>query len=638
MSRKTKKEKDENNKNKLLKNVFTITDDNYDFIKNISSKSGFIWNENYYMNANKYMTCLHIHEFMPNSYPEFLSFLIDLPFTFVSLDGEEMQKEEYKKVTDKFMRVENDKINESNRFSETSESMDNLQSMGNFIRELQEKEHTSKLITLRVYVFAYTLEELQKRVNYLDDLMSDKELHGYIKLNNLKADVRAITSFSNPVRKMVSSETVSNFAQRSEINYVDKNAMLLGVTKRGNFALNIFKFKGNANRNIMAIGGMGSAKSTLLKKIVNGNLLTNLKENTFVIHMLDIHKEYVDFCHMHGIPIISVDENNNVNIMQIFYTENADNIITKNDISTQISNVVETFDNMTRYNRKQTLDKLSVLLTSCYERYLKKNLDDIKNDDWLLLSEVLDLVTKKIRNNELNNEELIDYSNIQLGLNKMCSVYGYMFNVHTNLNFDLSKSFCLDVSFLANNKDINVKAGYVTLLQSYLSKAISINRWKNENEMKRLGIDVHDLYEPIYKHMILIDETMQYATSGFIKVCTAQNKLQRKCYSLSAYVIHSTSDIENENSSDTVDISNVKELFKLAPHKFLGLMDGDSINKMYKENLIPQLNERDVLNISNFKIADDESRPYLYVNQNNEKIYFYNVATRFQLQYFGGGR
>lgn len=47
-------------KNKVISSEkkLVLNNENYEIFKKISSKTGIKWNELYYMNANKYFTCL----------------------------------------------------------------------------------------------------------------------------------------------------------------------------------------------------------------------------------------------------------------------------------------------------------------------------------------------------------------------------------------------------------------------------------------------------------------------------------------------------------------------------------------------------------------------------------------------------
>lgn len=633
MKKKQKREKEHNNK-------INVSKKNFDFLDKIISRSGYVWHENYCLNGNQYVSCLQICDYMKSSYPNFLNYVMDMPFTQVMMDFEEIERDEFSNRTNKVMKKENDNANDTKHFSEFAESEDNKAFMSAFLNELKNTDNKAKLMTIRVYVSAPSLKELQERTNLIDMFLTDNEMYGYIKFNNLKSDMRALTSFNNPVKKMVSSETCSDFCQRSIVNYIDSNSTVLGRTRYGVFAPNIYKFGLVPSRNVMVIGGMGAGKSALIKKLLNGYLCKGMLNDSFVLQLFDIHHEYDDFCHEFKIPILSVNENNNVNLCQIFYVINNsnDDIIRRNDIATKISVIVSTFDGVTNYGRKETLDALTNLLTEFYEPYVDHHLNEYKNDDWLLLEKVKAKVIEVRKNKELRESDDKDYHDILLGLEKMCGTYGHLFNRHTNMNFNLSKSFCIDVSFLEGNEDKNVKSGYISLMQDYLSQAMRINLEKNERMMKEQNVTAHDLNEPLCTHIVLIDETMQFASKSFVNTCSSQSKYQRKAYSGTIYVIHSSSDVENKDNIEMHDISSVKELFKLSPHKFIGITDGESILDMKEKKMLTGITNADVEIISNFTMGSDESRPFVYLNSANEKIYFNSILTNYQKKYFKGAR
>lgn len=93
-----------NVKNKIISSEkkLVLNNENYEIFKKISSKTGIKWNELYYMNANKYFTCLEIFDYMEESGYGFLNSIISLENCLVSCDCSHVDRMEY---NDRFEKI-----------------------------------------------------------------------------------------------------------------------------------------------------------------------------------------------------------------------------------------------------------------------------------------------------------------------------------------------------------------------------------------------------------------------------------------------------------------------------------------------------------------------------------------------------
>ena len=88
-------------KKRKPKNVIRITPENYGFIKAICSKSGYSFHELYYINANRYFTCIQVFDFMDNSRIGCLNSLIGLSNTLVTMDIQHLDRADYDELMEK---------------------------------------------------------------------------------------------------------------------------------------------------------------------------------------------------------------------------------------------------------------------------------------------------------------------------------------------------------------------------------------------------------------------------------------------------------------------------------------------------------------------------------------------------------
>lgn len=224
-------------KQKKQVNVIKITPENYGFIKAICSKSGYSFHELYYVNANRYFTCIQVFDFMDNSVPGCFNHIIGLSNTLVTMDVTHLDRTEYDDIMEKNIKSVGNEQEESKKvmkFFRAKEKMNNLMIFNNYVDSTKD---TIKLLTLRIYLFDKTKEALQNRFDVMNNKLYRMKLtENYVQTNNLEADVKALTKFDNPIKKMVCGETIADFMAHSGVNIVDKNCALLGITANGLYA------------------------------------------------------------------------------------------------------------------------------------------------------------------------------------------------------------------------------------------------------------------------------------------------------------------------------------------------------------------------------------------------------------------
>ncbi|WP_115715093.1 helicase HerA domain-containing protein [Amedibacterium intestinale] len=624
-----KEEKKKGNKIKAIK----IDRKNIEFIKQICSVSGYDWYQMYYINANKYFTCLRLHEYPESSSIEMINELTDISNVLVTVDGSNLSMADYESKIEKVIQKEDNKGQDTNKFTAYRKSRENIKELGTFDRYISDSKETVKLITIRLYVFGKTKEELNDNVQKIDNVLRRKKMRAYVHVNDLFSDVKAITSFDNPEKTMVASSTVAEMMMRSEINMVHENVGLLGYTNNGLFAPNPYRFEFTSYCKVF-MGKTGSGKSALFKRFMESFYL----RGNHTQYIFDIHKEYGQICSMLGIPVVGLSEGHYINFVQIFYTESDDGTIKENDIANKISAITNTFISMHSLDmgRDVTLIKsFKKILRDFYKDYIGKDLMSITDNDWFTLEDVYKQVKQMFDEERFKiAEERSDMYRLKLCLEEMIFEFGSLFNQKTNMHFDLEKSICFDFSFLMNNKNEMMVSAYIELFLNYVSYGFYLNKRNNEKALKEKGLSWNDFKEPLYTLDCAIDEFMKYAVSrSFLKNVDDLIKYARKSFCGFSFMIHTTSDLIKgyENHGDLLE-----SIFSLSVHKYIGEIDGKSLDTI--GSLVPALTDNNLLVISQFKKYADGSRPFMAVVNDNIKIPFISIVTPFQSSYYGGGK
>lgn len=617
------------------RDTFKVDKKNIDFLKTTCSRSGIDFHETYFVNGNQYGTCLQIYDFDSYTDTGFFNDIIGFQDVLVTMDCRCMSPAESNEKIDKMIEKHTDKQHDAKKFTafrRAMQSREELQEFSDYVDTLKDGVYQ---ISLRVYVFADDLEKLQNKVNKLIDRFSFKKMNGYVQTNNLIEDYKALTSFSNPIKKMVASRTIAQFLNHSEINRIDKNMGLIGYTDTGLYAPDIFLFADNYSYNTLDMGGMGAGKSAL-RKLFEEELLSF---GNHILYVFDIHNEYEEYAKQLGIQTISIDEKNNVNLMQIFHVSNEDHSdrISENDVSTQISLVSGRFQSATGIDKAEVLTHLELILKEFYRPYIGRSIKQIQNEEWFLLEDVLEEANRKYQDQEYESEALQDIYRLRLGLERMIDIYGYLFNRKTNVNFDLTKSIRFDVSFLRSNDDKRVKSSYMSLLLNYVSYGMYLNKERNEKAMKARGLNAFDLERPIYTMRILIDETMEYGDIYFFETNLRFLKFARKAYVGLGYVFHDVQDLEKEfgRNNDSGGNKLIREVFSLCTNKYIGKCGEETLNRI--NQYIPDITAQDVAVISRFEKGLHGERQFFSIDNKKRKIKFTSEITLAQREYFKGG-
>lgn len=613
------------------KKVYSIDKSNYEFLKRICSKSGLSWHELYYINANKYVTCLEIFDYMEYSTPGFLNSVISQKNVLVTADIESMSSLDYDKRIEKSLEKQDGTKGTTRKRINFRRASKNSNQLMEFESHIDNSKDSVKTMTLRIYLFGKSKEELQNELDKMVNKLVDLKMRGYVQTNSLDEDYKALTSFSNPVGKMVSSSTCADLLMRSEINKIDKNGMLIGYTTFGVVAPNPYSTS-NSSYCMVFMGITGCGKLALFKSIAEG---LELKLN-HVQYFFDRHGEYKKYCDKLGIGTVTIDDNKTINPIQMFFVKRSDGIICQDDISDKISSVVSSFSIYSGWDKKEDrtiIKQFRLVLKMFYEKYLDKKLEDIKNEDWFTYGDILKLVSERVKENFYRKVADNDIYELELSLQEICDNYGYLFDQKTNINIDLTKSTCFDISFLQNNDDELLKSSYVKLLMNYVSYGFYLNKIRNEEEMERRGIKIYELKEPLYTVNCAIDEFMDYAVDrSFLEDCVSLIKFGRKAFSGLSFMIHATDDLEKGVDKNEDLLS---QIFGLSVHKFIGEVDGKSLGTLKK--LIPALNDDDIQIINSFEEAPDGTRQFMGIFNNKEKVPFKSIVSKFQREYYGGG-
>lgn len=621
-------------KSKIDERNILIDRENVRDLEKIMSRSGVSFHETYYVSANQYWTCYEIHEFSTNHTKPFMFDKLNaFPDSILSIDYSHVLKNDYNASADKIINKSDDSVNDSKKFSNFLDNSEVMKQNIEFYKHIRSTGQSVKNISVRVYLYADTLDRLEKQKVKLLDLFKDMEVKGYIQINDLISYYKGITNFSNTVKTMVASENLTDMIMFKELNKINPLASPIGITVKGVYCPDFFNFE-NSSYSIAVMGATGSGKSAITKLILEDMIL---KDD--IVQILDIHHEYDLIAKRYGLANPQINENTNINLCQIYsLSDLKKGVIRDVDIMTKISLITTTIAELNEINMKQEFTMMNLFHDLVYDQLAKFKglaLNEIKNDEWCVLSDIYDYLLEKKEKKEFENEALQDVYKLEGILKKTIKGFGFLYNNKTNIDVDLNQSIVFDISFLKSEQSTSIKGSYLTLMADFLSKAMNLNEQYNQlqEQEQNISLSKHERSRPFRCLMQIFDEFGQYLDNRpFLKQIELSVMLGRKSYAGIMIIMHTT---ENILKSAEQNGDLITSIFNLCVNKILGNVDGTAVEKL--PTLVNCVNTRDCVQLSQLTKGKHGEREFLIVDSNNVKYWVTSIVTNSQKTYFKGG-
>lgn len=612
-----------------LSNLYTVLDkDNFNFLDRISYFDTPDVNELYYVHGGEYWTCVQIYELSKFVPRKLLDSFMHTQKIMVTIDEEPLSNRETISFLGGNIDQESGNLELSNQYESFIRGKEKIESQADFLNYLHATGENCKTVTIRFYVHDRTLEDLNKLLEKMNDVLRDCELKGCIQTNNLDHDLRALTCLDNPVKQLCSSKGMAHMTMTNHVSIVDPYVSLLGYTDTGIYAPDFLNYR-NSSFGVLAIGMQGSGKSALLKSISEDAILRDEQVIIFDMH----NNEYAEIAKRYSIPSINFDRNMYINPCQIFHIENTqlnDDVIREEDIARVISLNSDIYMANSKEVSEEVLQQLRTHMREMYEPYLGQKLSKYKNNDWFVMTDIKRYVEHKKKQGAYDEYELADIYKLLLGLNDCTQVYGFLFNHHTNVEIDLTKSLRFDLSFLLEMNNENTLNAYTTLLLSYVGKALVMNERLNTQLEKEVTEKPERPLKPLY---VVLEETgTAFKYGSFLKTVDTLMRQTRKGRTAFMFAFHTIQDIATDGKNGDM----VRSVFGLCPNVIVGQIDNKT--KELLPSFVKGFTDRDADVANHFRKSENDERSFIACNDQEEKIAFTSIITAEQRLYFGGGR
>lgn len=524
-----------------------------------------------------------------------------------------------------------------------------LSKLQGLVEDITQNEEIMKLVTIRYYVSALTLEELDIKIK---DLLKDLENLGYrgaVCINEQEYEWKSLfksateqTYFPN---KRIGNSLPSIFLgagypfHYTELN--DPTGKYLGRTSTGgNVLYDLFtRDEFRKSFNALVVGLMGSGKSTLLKKLLNDNGIVNN-----IIRVLDISGEFKTLIETLGGKTIALDGTDGiVNPLQIYATvvdEDTNEVLEEQSYMYHINklSMLYQFVSSEEANNKE-IREFENLVRKFYRDYgiEKDKATTYGIKEYPIMGELLSYtekelyedVERKIVKKNLTPQKQERLDAILLNIGSMVYDYGVLFNGHTSISdFDNEQIVSFAVKNLTqfDKRIFNAQTfNIMTLLWN--------NALKQGLPAKKLFDEGKVSFEDTSKYLLLIDEAHKFINSNNIMAVDYLISYEREARKYFAGLVFATQSIRDvvPESTDNEALEKIKTLFELTQYKFIMQQDNNA-KKSLKQIFSGQLTESEIESIPYFGRGDC----ILSIN-GYKNIKFKIDVTSKELELFKGG-
>lgn len=615
-------------KDKLKDNhvITTVDAENLPFLNAIAPRSAPIFAEQYMYYNNAYHTVMQLIDTSETINEYVFQGLVQNNSVSISIDEEHVETNVIKKFLGKDIDDGCEDLSLLEKFNSITQKKDEVQKNANFLNYLKKSNDLTKIVTIRFFLKAPTLNKLESLISNVDSYLKDRDMQAYIQTNDLESDMKAILKFDNPVKTIMPSSAISAMLMHENVSIIEPQVSLLGYTRNGVYAPDYSSYRNGSFCGCL-IGKQGSGKSSLLKRISEDDIL-----NDEQVIILDMHaNEYGGITDRYDIATVSFDSNKYINGYEIHTSESTDGIINETDITNVTSLMSEIFRLQSDVNDVTVVSLYGNHLNELYQKYLGRPVSDFNHKDWFISTDVLNYVLENERHDRYQEEAKPYIYKMKVGLEKMIKTYGYLFNHHTNIDIDLTRSLRFDLSFLENIKQENVQTAYLTLIMTYVRKACVLNEKYNIEHEE--GKDKRKLVRPAKVLRVLFEE---FGTSAKYKVFLNEvdtlMRLTRKCRVGFWFALHTIEDIDTDKEEE---LRLIKSIFALCATYIIGEIDEKTAKKL--PAYIQGITLADTNVAKRFRKNEYNERQFIACNYRGQKVKFTSIVSPAQEKYFRGG-
>lgn len=626
-----------------------------EFIQRVQPQGGIKFNERYIAQGDCYVACLHVYSMAEDIPPLWLTSLMNNKDTLSSLDIATANKEEVIKDINRSISELRDRSETERRSTDRDDANWELQNLKLFANSITQQGEIVKLVTLRIFIYDPSLEQLEKRIGDLKKEIAGQNYKAQVYVFKQKEEWQSLfASYDQQIDYLgtaagtpLPSRNIGHGVPFHHQDLKDPRGIYLGQTSTGGaFILDpFFSTDTRTSFSGFVFGKMGAGKSTLLKQLLEGLLAKDC-----FIRGFDKAKDYYTIVQQQGGKIIDLSgaksngivETGMINPLEVFATiinENTGEVDEKGSFLQHLSKLTNMLRFLSVDISEPAVKEFRTYLLQFYRDYglypKKGSNEPVKitgksPKEYPIMEEFFEYLSKAKLEKGATQQRHRDLEILQGQVYDMVNVYGDIFNGHTTLsNFENEKIVFFDIDGISKIDKPIFNCQLFTALTLIWSHAL-----KNGRRMKYLREEKKYPYEDLNYFMVLLDECHNVINSEnkfANKYILEFEREMRKFFAGIFFATQSPQEMLPPPGSN-VDVSDMKAIFELTQYKIFLNMD-NSVLETLKGVLGESLTE------SEFRILPELKRGEAIVQVSSTETY--NVMfdpDEKQLERFKGGQ
>lgn len=555
----------------------------------------------YVRTGTGYEACLHIYDFPGSLDIHWLSKVCNINGVITAIDTATDDATEVKKNLNKSMKEQKSRLWNTNEDSDAMDANQRYKELKLAYEDVANLGEIMKLVKIRVFVAAPTLEALEERIGEVQTTLHSDDFDCAVYLNENQPEWESIyesykkqdelhpqnARYGQPL--VSASLAAGNPFHFSSLN--DAFGQYFGSTPCGgtvNFYI-FTKTKKRTSYNALVLGSMGSGKSTILKKIAESCFMRNDFVRTF-----DPSGEWHFMTLQLGGKSINLDGSDGIiNIFDILRTDESESLSYVRHIS-KLSVIYQMLSGSTDNQESITFENTvrdMYVETGVFPAdgdLSKTRVTGLSPEKYFTCSDYVAFLEKKIATYSINKNsiraeldklELIRLDKIRKNFDQIIKNYSYILDGHTSIPNIMDVQF---VCFVIKNV-LNLKSNICDVI---LFNALSMC-WDN---CTRNGLIMKNLYEEgkireedIVHFLVEFDELHKLINAHkttAIKQLTDMQREMRKYFGSLVLATQSVREMVPKGSEGGDGAKLINDLFDLSIYKFIGRQDANTMTEL----------------------------------------------------------
>ncbi|OTN83772.1 hypothetical protein A5819_003752 [Enterococcus sp. 7E2_DIV0204] len=636
----------------VLKLRTTKEDTNKQFILATQPQGGMAFNgEHYAQFGNGYRATIHVVD-MPSELADFWLYpLVSKEGVIATVDYRQDETIDYDAEVTETVNLVDSQIQKATG-TELTELEKEYSILIDLSQKMSNQGETIKFADIKLYIHKPTLNELEEKTN---DIITKLKTSGFTAtpfLDQQKQDWQGLFVSYKKQRNRelikrfgleLPSEAIAEGFAHNQTYLHDPTGFPVGHTQTGGMVY-FDQFHKDADRlsyNMFLSGMMGSSKSTTLKKLAKDQLA----RGNYVFGY-DKTGEFKDFTKKHnGLYLLVGDENERINMMQIFPTVTDDYGVVNEDacFTKHLELTLDRFDILSRFLNETIRDEVNNILLDFYKKFGFYNgsplhMSQLENWEYPTL-ETFD--TWFSENREQYFEESFDGAKyLRTLLKKIMNNYRKLLVGHTTFrNLTETKCNFFDISMI-NDTMTTVYDCLFHLVNTYVTDTcLGIGR-----QEKRAYENKEKTWWEITRCLIINDECQNtlnlnkpYATSSFA-IGMSEGRKFFIGYTIATQLIERMFP-KVDNIADPVmarAAQSLSELIGLCQYKFF-MKQSDTSIPVIKKYFGHHFRDEDYLDMTDFQVTPESGAKMMLVGATNKPLAMYFEVSQDELDMFKGG-